>query len=230
MKVGVIVTAGGAGKRMGVGQPKQYISLAGTPIFIVTLSQLMTYLPEAFFVFVCPSGDRQMIANQLIAHAIDPEKVRIVEGGTRRQDSVRHGFRVVPSTCEAVLVHDAVRPFVRKACLFSLLQALVAMPAVIVGRQAVATMKEVDAQGKVVKTLNRDRVYAIQTPQGFRRDVLAACYARVDFDIDYTDEAAMVEANGVSVQVIAGNTENIKITEPHDLKVAEAIYACWHGI
>ena len=147
----------------------------------------------------------------------------IVSGGETRQDSVARALLALPPEVDVVLVHDAARPLVPSEVVDRVAAAVRAgAPAVIPTLGVVDTIKEVDADGVVQATLDRSRLHAIQTPQGFVRDVLQTAHAASD-GADATDDAGMVERMGVKVHVVPGHEEAFKITRPLDLVLAEAI-------
>jgi 2-C-methyl-D-erythritol 4-phosphate cytidylyltransferase len=147
----------------------------------------------------------------------------IVSGGETRQDSVARALLALPPEVDVVLVHDAARPLVPSEVVDRVAAAVRAgAPAVIPTLGVVDTIKEVDADGVVQATLDRSRLHAVQTPQGFVRDVLQTAHAASD-GADATDDAGMVERMGVKVHVVPGHEEAFKITRPLDLVLAEAI-------
>ena len=146
----------------------------------------------------------------------------VVEGGLTRQDSVDAGLRAVPDTVDAVLVHDVARPLVPAAVIERVVRALQHADAVIPALAVTDTVKRVDADGVVLATLDRADLVAAQTPQGFRREVLVTAHARA-VHRESTDDAALVEACGGRVVVVAGDEAAFKITTPRDLALAEVI-------
>ncbi len=147
-------------------------------------------------------------------------KVEVVAGGGRRQDSVRNGLAVL-DRAEWVIVHDGARPCLDGGMIEAGLDAAEATGASSAAVRAKDTMKEADGAGMVIRTLPRERLWASQTPQVFRARLLARAHERVEVDV--TDDASMVEAVGGSVRLFAGSDENLKVTTPVDLEVAEAV-------
>jgi len=148
----------------------------------------------------------------------------VVSGGETRQDSVARALVSLPSEVDVVLVHDAARPLVPEEVVTSVAAAVASgHPAVVPALPIVDTVKEVDGEETVVRTIDRDRLRAIQTPQGFDRRVLQRAHAEADLGV--TDDAGLVEALGVPVVVVPGHEEALKVTRPFDLIVAEAIVA-----
>ncbi len=169
-------------------------------------------------VVAAPPGDLDAV------RAVLPAEVVVVSGGATRADSVRCALAALPPDVEVVLVHDAARPFVSA----EVIEAVVA--AVRGGHEAVVpvlpvsdTIKQIAADGRVVRTLPRDELYAVQTPQGFLRTVLAAAHATGSGDA--TDDAVLVERLGRQVWTVPGAEEAFKVTRPADLQRAEALLA-----
>lgn len=143
-----------------------------------------------------------------------------VTGGATRSESVRNGLAAVPDDAEIIVVHDAARPVATHELFRAVIDAVEAgADAAIPGVPVTDTVKRVDGD-RVVETLDRAALVVVQTPQAFRADVLRAAHASGD---DATDDAALVEAVGGKVVVVAGDARNIKITAPEDLRIAEAL-------
>jgi 2-C-methyl-D-erythritol 4-phosphate cytidylyltransferase len=153
--------------------------------------------------------------------------VVVVAGGATRADSVRCAMAALPSNVDVVLVHDAARPFVPPAVVEAVIAAVRTGHDAVVPVLAVAdTIKRVAADGRVVETLSRSQLYATQTPQGFRPDVLAAAHAAGNVaGAEVTDDAMLVERLGRQVWTVPGAEEAFKITRPDDLRRAEAVLA-----
>jgi 2-C-methyl-D-erythritol 4-phosphate cytidylyltransferase len=150
--------------------------------------------------------------------------VTVVAGGDTRQDSVARALISLPADIDIVLVHDAARPLVPEQVVTAVVAAVSAgHPAVVPALPIVDTVKEVDEEELVVCTVDRDRLRAVQTPQGFDRTVLQRAHA--ESDLGMTDDAGLVEALGIPVLVVPGHEEALKVTRPFDLIVAEAIVA-----
>jgi 2-C-methyl-D-erythritol 4-phosphate cytidylyltransferase/2-C-methyl-D-erythritol 2,4-cyclodiphosphate synthase len=209
-----IIPAAGRGRRMGGETPKQYLPLAGRPLLWSTLAALeRSPLVQALIIAVRPED--QHLAAQLAA---DFAKVRcLVPGGEERSDSVRAGLAATTAADELVLVHDAVRPFVSPALIERVLAAARQWGAAIPALPVRETIKAVE-EGQVRETPPRSRLWAAQTPQGFRRSLLLEATAAPATGAPATDEAMLVEQLGHPVRVVAGEPENIKITTPEDLE------------
>ena len=153
--------------------------------------------------------------------------VLIVDGGERRQDSVRHAFERIDRRSEVVVIHDAARPLVTDALIRRTIDAAFAAGAAIAALRASDTVKRADAAGRIAETLPRDRIYLAQTPQAFRVDVLRHA---LTIRADATDEAALAEQAGHPVQLVDGDPRNVKITTPEDLTLAERLLGTPEGV
>jgi 2-C-methyl-D-erythritol 4-phosphate cytidylyltransferase/2-C-methyl-D-erythritol 2,4-cyclodiphosphate synthase len=153
--------------------------------------------------------------------------VLIVDGGERRQDSVRHAFERIDRRSEVVVIHDAARPLVTDALIRRTIDAAFATGAAIAALRASDTVKRADAAGRIAETLPRDRIYLAQTPQAFRVDVLRHA---LTIRADATDEAALAEQAGHPVQLVEGDPRNVKITTPEDLELAERLLDTPEGV
>ena len=166
-------------------------------------------------------GPREGVdAHQGVVSARGYRKVEVVPGGERRQDSVRCGLDALGAV-EWTIVHDGARPFLDAAMIETGLQAALETGAAVPAQPLSDTVKEVDGSGMVVRTLERGRLRAAQTPQVFRTALLRRAHEQVREDV--TDDAAMVEMTGSPVRLFPGSPENLKVTTPLDLEIAEAI-------
>jgi 2-C-methyl-D-erythritol 4-phosphate cytidylyltransferase/2-C-methyl-D-erythritol 2,4-cyclodiphosphate synthase len=154
-------------------------------------------------------------------HAAIPG-VRVVTGGARRQDSVANGFDAVSAATDVVLIHDAARPFVSAGLIDRTIDAAAMHGAAIAALQSSDTVKRVAAGGAITDTIPREEIYLAQTPQGFRRDVLAKAIAVGRSGVDATDEAMLAERAGYTVHIVDGEAGNVKITTADDLAAARA--------
>ncbi|MGA0066796.1 MAG: 2-C-methyl-D-erythritol 4-phosphate cytidylyltransferase, partial [Candidatus Nanopelagicales bacterium] len=222
----VIVPAAGRGERLGPGAPKALRTLAGQPILLHAVRNLATARDIDVIVVAVPE-DAVDESRALLAGIELP--ITIVSGGETRQDSVARALLALAPEVDVVLVHDAARPLVPADVVDRVAAAVRGgAQAVIPTLGVVDTIKEVDDGGVVRLTLDRSRLRAVQTPQGFARDVLQQAHASSDGG-DATDDAGMVERMGVAVRTVAGHEEAFKITRPIDLVLAEAVLALEMG-
>ncbi|MEI2825041.1 MAG: 2-C-methyl-D-erythritol 4-phosphate cytidylyltransferase [Dermatophilaceae bacterium] len=225
MAIGIVVLAAGAGTRLGADVPKAFVSVAGTTLLEYAVRAALGAQGVRTVVVAAPPDwidDTMGLTEPLSrAHGIP---VQVVPGGAERGDSVLVAVRWLPEECDVVLVHDAARAFASSR-LFDRVAAAVTeqSPAVVPGEQVVDTIKVVDETGHVIATPDRATLRAVQTPQGFRRDVLLAAHAA--YGSLATDDAGLVERLGRPVAVIAGEADAFKVTTPDDLVRAHRIAA-----
>ena len=220
-----IVLAAGKGSRLAraTSGPKQYLRWKGRPLFWHSVATLAGLPRISGVVLVFPLTDLEAMSAEVdgLARKDDPGVLlATTAGGTRRQDSVRNGLSVLPPSCDAVLVHDAARPFASPSMIQSLIEALDqgacgAIPAIAVSD----TIKMVDDGETVTQTLVRAELRAVQTPQAFGRKLLDEAHRlALEENWDVTDDASMLEHMGKKVRCLPGEESNVKITTPEDLK------------
>lgn len=176
-------------------------------------------------VVAAPEDDVEAVTSMLADQEFSAEVV-VVTGGPTRQDSVARALLGLPDDVDVVLVHDAARPLVPAEVVGSVVSAVRSgHPAVVPGLPVVDTIKQVDAACDVERTVDRESLRAIQTPQGFDRAVLQRAHAAADLDAVATDDAGLVERLGTRVHVVPGHEEAFKVTTPLDVVIAEAILA-----
>jgi len=220
-RTAAIVPAAGRGERLGPGAPKALRTLAGQPMLLHAVRALAAARSIDLVVVAAPE-DGVDEARSILAGLDTEAEIVIVSGGETRQDSVARALLALPADVDVVLVHDAARPLVPPDVVDRVSAAVRGgHDAVIPTLGVVDTIKEVD-DGVVVGTLDRSRVHAVQTPQGFARAVLQRAHATSEGS-DATDDAGLVERMGVVVHTVAGDEEAFKITRPLDLVLAEAI-------
>jgi len=215
----ILIVAGGRGTRMGGPQPKQFLELAGRPVLMHTLEAFDRWDASARLIVVLPEDQIETWKRLCEAHVFGRTH-HVVAGGETRFHSVRNGLGAVASN-GLIAVHDGVRPLVAPsviaACFAAAADGGAAVPVVPV----VESVREVDADGDS-RPVDRTRLRVVQTPQVFRADVLRAAYC-LPYDPRFTDDASVVEASGVAVRLVPGNRENIKLTTPMDLLLAEQL-------
>jgi 2-C-methyl-D-erythritol 4-phosphate cytidylyltransferase len=219
MKNLAIIPAAGLGKRMGAGQAKQFLSLHGESILSRTL-EVFQKAADIDGVYLVVAADQVSAVEQDFTPRFSKIQ-QVVAGGAERQDSVIAGFKALP-TCDIVCVHDGVRPLLSTQDLSAVIHMAQAQGAAILGRPVHETVKRVNDQGLVQKTVDRKQLWSIQTPQCFRYEIFAEAVKKAEADnFQGTDEAMLVEYTGFPVTVIEGDVKNIKITTPHDMALAE---------
>ena len=217
-RIAVILLAAGSSTRM-LGVDKVWATLGGEPVIAHSLRAARD-LDGVTDVIVVTSAARHAAVEACAAEI--GVAVRCVEGGARRQDSVAAGLAAAPDA-DWYLVHDAARPLAGTALFAAVLDAARANGAAIPVVPVVDTVKRVDADGRVLDTLDRSALRAVQTPQGFAGALLRRAHAEVRTDA--TDDASMVEAIGVPVMTVPGSPANLKVTTPADLVLARALLA-----
>lgn len=218
MRAAVVIVAGGSGTRLGGPVRKQYLRIGGEPVLLRAIRPFLAHPRIHRTVVVLPGVD--------VAHP--PEwlsglPVRIVAGGAERADSVLAGLRAVDEDVDRVLIHDGARPFVATGVIDRVLDAeggaIAAVP-------VTDTIQQVDAGGVIVHTPDRSALWHAQTPQGFPRAAILDAYERAAADgVAATDDAAVYARYAGPVRVVMGAYENLKVTRPEDLPIAEAIAA-----
>ena len=233
MKIAVILPAAGLGTRMGKSSAekagtsrKQFMLLDGSPILLHTVRKFAASPRVSEIVVAVRAEDVDWVRSTL-AEEFGDAKVRVVEGGNSRQQSVENGLAALAADTDLVAVHDAVRPFIDQETIEKVFDEAAATGAAIVGMPAVDTVKQVNrgtGHVKIRATLQRDKLVMAQTPQVFRYDLLMRAFqsAREDGFIG-TDESSLVERLDVEVSVVMGSDRNIKITKSGDMELARLL-------
>ncbi|OGX26965.1 MAG: 2-C-methyl-D-erythritol 4-phosphate cytidylyltransferase [Omnitrophica WOR_2 bacterium RIFCSPHIGHO2_02_FULL_45_21] len=236
MNVEAIVPAAGLGLRLKAalpnrqaGIPKPLVKIADKPILIYTLC-VLSRIKSIKRIILAVNKEYLDNFREVLKRFPLKKRIDLVLGGASRRESVENCLKTIDSAANIILVHDAVRPFVSKDLIDRLLKEARVSPAVISGVPVKATIKSVKVskcQGvkegcMVEKTLNRDNLWEIQTPQVFRRELLLEAYEKYR-NPAVTDDASLVEKLGVKVKVVRGSYFNIKITTPEDLVFAKTI-------
>lgn len=215
MTTGAIIVAAGRSERMG-GIDKLFASLRGRPLLAYSVDVLASSPRIESLVVVASSQNLDAVA----ALTGGRDKVRVVAGGDRRRDSVRAGIDALPEA-DYILVHDGARPLVEEAQVEAALDGAMEVGASLCAIPVTDTVKRATPEGLVHGTVSRENLWLAQTPQAFERELLLRAHA--SFDIDATDDAALVELLLAPVKLVAGSQRNIKVTTPSDLVLAEAL-------
>jgi len=209
MKVAVIIAAGGSGKRMG--RPKQFLPLAGKAVVEWTIEVFRKIKTVEQIVLAVPEDDLERAKNL---------GVTVVAGGEERGDSVKNGLKAISPDCDLVIIHDGARPLITPDIIEKAISEAKEYGAAIVGVPAKDTIKRVGDDLVIKDTVDRQALWQAQTPQIFKYEIITRAYAKKR---SATDDAKLVEDLGIKVKMVMGSYENIKITTPEDLIVAEAI-------
>ncbi len=218
-----IILAAGQGLRMKSEVRKHFLELLGKPIIIHTVEKFY-YHPEVNNLIVVTNKDDKEKMNNLLfeQYKFSKDRIKIVIGGQRRQDSVFNALKNCPKDTDIVLIHDAVRPFIHKEDILEMVKLVQVKDAVIIGVPVKDTIKVVD-KGVVHSTPERKFLWQIFTPQVFKYELILKAYKNIKEDHTVTDDASLLEEMGEDVYVYQGSSDNIKITESYDLKLAESI-------
>ncbi|MCL2604391.1 MAG: 2-C-methyl-D-erythritol 4-phosphate cytidylyltransferase [Defluviitaleaceae bacterium] len=220
--VSVIIPASGSGTRFGGEVPKQFLHINNVPVLARTVMAFQRTEGVGEITVAVPPGYKETVQGMI--HKYQLTKVKhIAEGGKSRSESVRAALGMISPRTEIVLVHDGVRPFVSRDLIEKVIDAARLHGAAIAGIPFTDTVKEVDQNGFVYATPERGRFWQIQTPQGFAYEILVNSTGIISDLSGFTDDSAIVEANGVSVYVVPGERGNIKITTQEDMIIAEAL-------
>lgn len=223
--VAAIVAGAGRGERIGAKEGKQFLDLAGVPVLARSLLNVQA-VPEISEIVLVVNGEDLGRAEKDIVEAFGLTKVtRVIEGGEWRQESVFRALRALPSRAESIVVHDGARPLATPGLFGRVIRALRESDCqgVISAVPVVDTVKEVEG-GWVVRTPERRRLWAVQTPQCFSSFALWDAHEKASQEgVWATDDAALLERYRYSVRVVEGELSNIKITFPRDIIMAEAL-------
>ena len=230
MRTLAIVLAGGAGKRMGSSTSKQFLLLDNKPILVHTLQVFQECKPVDGIYLVVNHRDLPLIQEEILETYHFSKIMKLVIGGRLRQDSVRNGLEAIDESCDVVIIHDAARPFVSPAFVEKSIFLMEMFDAVVPGIPARDTIKVISKEGFVLKTLERDALWHIQTPQTFKYDLIAKAYREgMAKKLCGYDDSTFMEYLGKKVKVVEGSPYNIKITTPEDLLIARGILAQLKG-
>ena len=216
----VIIVAGGKGLRMGSDIPKQFLPIGGKPVLMRTLERFREYSTELQIILVLPENQQDYWL-QLCQQYHFGVKYQLANGGQTRFHSVQNGLALVPDDADGVVgVHDGVRPFPSIDVIKNCYEAARTAKAVIPVIPVVETVRHLEGEGSV--TVPRGDYRLVQTPQTFDIQLLKTAN-RQPYHDGFTDDTSVVESYGHSITLVEGNRENIKITTPYDIVVAEAL-------
>jgi len=224
MKADTIIVSAGKGHRFMKGKKKQFYLLADKPILAHTLDKFENCPLIHSILLVVGREDMDYCLKEIIEKYQYRKISQIVPGGKRRQESVKNGIDFLSKETDIVVIHDGVRPFVTKEMIEESIRSAVRFQAVVMAMPVKETVKMVQRDGTVLKTLDRDSLWQVQTPQTFQVNVIKeAHYRAMEDGFIGTDDASLVERLGVKVRILPGSYTNIKITTPEDLMLAHLI-------
>ncbi|MGR3310039.1 MAG: 2-C-methyl-D-erythritol 4-phosphate cytidylyltransferase [Candidatus Brocadiales bacterium] len=232
--VSVIIPSAGVGLRMGGKVRKPYLCIKGKPILLYTFESFVRIEYVREIILVVNPEDHSAVDDEWNGRLNEQKSTKIIPGGKRRQDSVYTGLLQMDERCNIVLIHDAVRPFVTKEIIEAVIQKAEECGAAIAAVPMKATVKQVQSsefgvQRKyselvILRTVPRADLWQAQTPQGFKKHIIMDAFNKLlAADVEVTDDAEVVERFGYKVAIVQGSDDNIKITTPEDLALAEAI-------
>lgn len=214
-----MIPAGGVGARLGSTLPKQFLRLGREPILAATVGHFRRH-PDVRAIVVAAPAAHLARTRRLLTRPGRRSALAVVAGGATRQESVWRALAAIPADAEIVVVHDAVRPFIDRGLIDTVVAAAVAGGAAICALPVAETVKRV-REGLVEATVDREGLWVVQTPQAFRADLLREAHDKARRDgIAGTDDAMLVERLGHRVRVVRGRRDNLKITTPEDLRRA----------
>ena len=216
----IIIVAGGKGLRMGSDIPKQFLPIGGKPVLMRTLERFRQYSPSLQIILVLPKAQQDYWQKLCKEYAFDID-YQLADGGETRFHSVQNGLAKIPDNAQGVVgVHDGVRPFPSIDVIRNCYETAREKKAVIPVIPVVETVRHL--KGDTSVTVSRNDYRLVQTPQTFDIQLLKAAN-RQPYNEGFTDDASVVETFGFNITLVEGNRENIKITTPYDLKIAEVL-------
>ena len=231
--VGVVVVAAGAGVRAGPGEPKQFRPILGVPMLLRALRPFTAHPEVSYVVAVVPPGYADK-PPEWLGKALG-QRLTVVAGGAQRVDSVRAGLEALPAGTAVVLVHDAARPFVSRGTIDAVIARARAGVGAVAAVPASDTLKEIGQGGahrptpRIARTVDRERIWRAQTPQGFPRQMLSDAYAQLGGTAPQngqgvpSDDSEVCERAGFPVELVPDSPYNVKITTADDFRIAEAL-------
>ena len=221
--VAAVFPAAGSSTRMGGGFNKNFLELAGEPILIRTLKTFSQVRRVKFLIVIVAAHEVETVEKLLSAEKnLKPWRVTI--GGSERQFSIANGLKLLPDDAEIILVHDAARPLISLRTIDEVIDAAEKFGGAIAAVPAKDTIKIIDAENFVRYTPPRKEMSVVQTPQGFKREILLRAYEKAaEEKFLGTDDSSLVERLGVRIKIVTSSYDNIKITTPEDIHIAETI-------
>ena len=217
--VTAIFPAAGASRRMGAGTNKIFLELDGESVLVRTLK---TFSQSARINFLIVVTNEVETVTEILNATPNLKPFAVTAGGSERQYSIANGLKLVPNDAEIILVHDAARPLINLETIENVIDAAEKFGGAIAAVPEKNTIKIIDAEGFVKSTPPRAELVAVQTPQGFKKEILMQAYEQAAADNFLgTDDASLVERIGGKIKIVQSSYKNIKITTPEDIQIAE---------
>ena len=217
--VTAIFPAAGASRRMGAGTNKIFLEFGGESVLVRTLK---TFSQSARINFLIVVTNEVEMVTEILNATPNLKPFAVTAGGSERQYSIANGLKLVPNDAEIVLVHDAARPLIDIETIENVIDAAEKFGGAIAAVPEKNTIKIIDAEGFVKSTPPRAELVAVQTPQGFKKEILLRAYEQAKIDNFLgTDDASLVERIGGKIKIVQSSYKNIKITTPEDIQIAE---------
>jgi len=228
--ISAVIVAGGKGERMQSSIRKQYLVLGKLPVLSHTIAAFdSSPLIQAIFLVV-PETDLDFCVSEVLAPINPRKRVCLVPGGKHRQASVYNGLCAINDTDGIVVIHDGVRPFISGRQIEAVVHCTEKDGACIIGIPAADTLKKIDEDGCIAHTVARQSIWLAQTPQAFQYHLIKKAHdLALSEGVIGTDDASLLERLGIRVRMIPGSPNNIKITTPEDLLMAQAIFHMSHA-
>lgn len=218
--LGIIIAAGGSGKRYGSGN-KLFELLDSVPLFVHAVRNLYGCCPDSNFIFVAPHAELAKF-KALLSEFMPGNKIVFTVGGDSRGQSVSNGLAKLGNDVEYVAIHDAARPLSSAGLLMKCLDAATQFGGAVPAKPVTDTIKKAESSGKIIETVDRSALWRVETPQVFSLTALKAAYKQAG-GLEFTDDAGVMEHAGFSVHVVYNPDNNLKITYPEDIKLLEFI-------
>jgi len=224
MQTHAIIVSAGKGVRMNRPTPKQYLLLQGRPVLCHTVMAFNKCSEVDKIVLVVPEKDIQYCREQLLSALCIDTPLKVLAGGKRRQDSVFNGILSIDDRDAIVVIHDGVRPLIRPEMIALCIKKAKISGACILGVPLQDTLKMVDSDSLIQRTIHRERLWTAQTPQAFHYQLIRDAHeAAAKAGVEATDDAALLERMGLPVNILLSTGNNLKITTNDDLLLADAI-------
>ena len=223
MKTVAIVPAAGTGERMGNNRKKPYLLLNKKPLLYYTLTALDSTPSITQIIVAVSPGDESLCRQEVLEKSFFKKSMQIIPGGSCRQESVSRLLEQVPADMQLVLIHDGARPLITPELIEQAIAETRVWKATVLAVPVKDTIKSANNALQIEKTISREQLWAIQTPQTFERSIIQTAHQKASQEgFTGTDDAALVERMGLPVKIVMGSYDNIKITTAEDLIVAEA--------